>query len=209
MCPFRINEMKDVVFELYESLCAWMKDAKVVFGEDLPDGCKATTDSGEDIVPSPFEMESVATCVAQVFIFADQSKKLPDVDALDLWFESLEAGPEGSTSILLSVVLMVALRLSIARGDGDSVLHMLRNIREEVERRPTVVSTLLKTPTEQETGSSSDDRSPGKESGGQSATSAIEVSQTEIRNVRAAKRLASNSTYAKKLKKKTQKKTKK
>lgn len=155
MCPSEMDRLENFVGDLYLLLGAQMNNAGVKLGEDLPVGYRITGESGRDIVPSPFVMESISGCVQRVFESWEQSKKQPDWQVLRSWFESMDAEQEERITTLLSVVMMTGLRLSIASGETSMVLRMLESIFPAKEPKDTAQSISSKSKTESGNGTSS------------------------------------------------------
>jgi len=166
MCAFSMVEMEKQVFAIYESLNVTMTAAGVQSGGDLNDGWKATDQNGELLLRSPFEMGFVAHCVQQVCLFFDQSRSLPDAEVLRSWLESLDVSQEECITTVWCLVQTMAWRLSITRGDGDSVLRMLESINAVEEQKDTAQNTSSKIKEKNSSGKSSGARSRGKGSGG-------------------------------------------
>jgi len=168
MCPTETGTLMKLGFEmerLYRLLSAQIANAGVVPGEDLPDGFNHTDEFGEDLLRSPFDPEKYAAFVVQVTSFWKSSGKLPSVEDLSSWQESLDVSLAESICTLWCLVMTAGFPLLIASGGADTALHTARSIGETLEQKTTVPNISQKTGKTSENGASSASPSVGRKHG--------------------------------------------
>jgi len=164
MCPtLAVQEsMLKQMERLYELFNSYLKDSGLTPGELLPAGYDHTDQFGPDSPHSLFEPGNAFRFVPQVIDYWTQSKELPTVKDLRLWFENMEVSRVECTITLWSVVATGALTLLMMNGDATSVLRMLESIGREEDVKDTSPPTSPKKTTTTGNGNSSEPRPRGK-----------------------------------------------
>jgi len=155
MCP-DLNSVQRQAERLYFLTVEKLNEmAPEVQGSPSSDGLSQQLLPGRTLLPLRSEMLAVGLSVTWALECLSSSGRLPELDRLLSFAQSVDAGPVAFTTICCSLAQMASVLVLLGSGEIDMALAGLENFETEEERSSTVPSTSQKTPLKLATGTSS------------------------------------------------------
>jgi len=155
MCP-DLNSVQRQAERLYYLTVEKLNEmAPEVQGSPSSDGFSQQLLPGRTLLPLRSEMLAVGLSVTWALECLSSSGRLPELDRLLSFAQSVDAGPVAFTTICCSLAQMASVLVLLGSGKIDMALAGLENFETEEERSSTVPSTSPKTPLKLQTGTSS------------------------------------------------------